>query len=425
MSKIIDDCYKKAVEVINGHIKKCGLTASAEIYEPWIYTRDVMMSSLGNLLIEDAMIREAVKKSILTLSGAQSETGMIPTCVILKKNGLEPHYVDSDSNLWYVLACYWYYKTTGDRTFLKGQIDAIQKSIFWLRCQDVDNCGLLETREASNWMDAFPQQHNVLSDNVLWFMALQAAEELMTECGRTARGYKEIYSSIKEKINLLFWLNEEESESRGQEERIKRLFRDVYRKLWTYRRNLNTIAGRPYYIPFASYLDGGDYFESMGNFLVILSGITDGETSLGENKADLILNYVRDVGINKPYPVKSIHPPLRKGDRWWKPYMNRGLAFRDKANIPYQYLNSAVWPFLAGFYIAALVRCNRFEDAETELLNFAKANKLGYTKEWGFNEFLHGQTGNPMGSDDQLWSASLYIYAYNVFKNKKVIFIIK
>jgi len=417
MDKLTTTCYQKAVEVVKGHCHNYGMTASGDIYEPSIYTRDIMMSSLGNLLIRDKEVTNAVRASIELLSKSQSETGMIPTCIIIKRSGNEVHYVDSDPNLWHSLACYWYYKTTLDKNFLEEQIDTIEKSIFWLRCQDVDSCGLLETREGSNWMDAFPQQHNVLSDNVLWYMTLKAVSDMEKSLGKDASIYEKLIDGLKDKINFFLWINQDES----REKEISRLFKDIYRKKWTYQINLINIAGRPYYIPFSSFLDGADYFESLGNFLAILSGMTDGEKSFGENRSDLILNYVKDVGIDKPYPVKAMFPPLRPGDKWWKPYMKRGLAFREKANIPHQYHNGAIWPFIGGFYVAALVRCKRLKEAEQVLLELAKSNQLGCKNEWGFNEFLHGETARPMGSDNQLWSASMFIYAYNMLTDKHVI----
>jgi hypothetical protein len=39
-----------------------------------------------------------------------------------------------------------------------------------------------------------------------------------------------------------------------------------------------------------------------------------------------------------------------------------------------------------------------------------------------FNEWLHGQTGEPMGEPYQGWSAGTYIYAYECLKRKKVCF---
>ena len=63
--------------------------------------------------------------------------------------------------------------------------------------------------------------------------------------------------------------------------------------------------------------------------------------------------------------------------------------------------DGGVWPFMGGFYVAALAKYGRMVEVEEKLERLAEADKLGYTKEWGVNEFLHRGTGRPKGSDMQ------------------------
>ena len=42
----------------------------------------------------------------------------------------------------------------------------------------------------------------------------------------------------------------------------------------------------------------------------------------------------------------------------------------------------------------------------------------------GFNEWLHGKTGKPMGEPYQAWSAGTYLYAYECVKQKKLIYFV-
>jgi len=421
--KLTEICYEKAVEVIKGHTHEYGMTASGEIYDPAIYTRDVMISSIGSLLVDDEKITEAVRHSIETLSGHQSDTGMIPTAVLIKNSESknpehEVHYVDSDGNILHTLCCYWYFIKTNDKDFLKEQIKTIEKSIFWLRCQDVDNCGLLETREASNWMDAFPQQHNVLYDNVLWYMALKALIKMTDVLDMDNTVYQKILSGLKRKINMIFWISQENS----RQDEINLEFKDLWRKYWTYKINMENIAGRPYYIPFSSFMGGASYFDSLGNCLAILADIASDDDGNGR-KEDLILNYIRDVGVDSPYPLKAIHPVIPEKSELWRQYMGRGLDSRDKSNIPDQYHNGAVWPFIGGVYVTALMKANRKEAASSALEQLAGSNYPGYKRKWGFNEFLHGKTGNPMGSDCQLWNAAMYVLAWHAVNDNENTFL--
>ena len=77
-----------------------------------------------------------------------------------------------------------------------------------------------------------------------------------------------------------------------------------------------------------------------------------------------------------------VHP----GDPDWRDYYG-------SLNTPHRYHNGGVWPFLGGFYVAALVKAGRQEAAVAALRNLAQLNECGQ-----FNEWHHGETGAPMGA---------------------------
>jgi hypothetical protein len=53
------------------------------------------------------------------------------------------------------------------------------------------------------------------------------------------------------------------------------------------------------------------------------------------------------------------------------------------------------------------------ELAERKLLALTELVKPWHENaaEWGFNEWIHAQTGKPSGRDWQTWSAAMYLYA--------------
>ena len=61
--------------------------------------------------------------------------------------------------------------------------------------------------------------------------------------------------------------------------------------------------------------------------------------------------------------------------------------------------------------MATLVHTGRLEEARRQLHQLARANQQGLEEEWEFNEWLHGQTGLPMGYPLQAWSAGMYLFA--------------
>ncbi|MBX2997750.1 MAG: hypothetical protein KF893_04510 [Caldilineaceae bacterium] len=113
----------------------------------------------------------------------------------------------------------------------------------------------------------------------------------------------------------------------------------------------------------------------------------------------------------EPYPTKAIYPPIYPGEPGWRDYYrSRNL------NLPHQYHNGGIWPMIGGFHVAALVRHGWMREAERQLHSLAEANHDGIDGEWEFNEWLHGDSGHPMGFGKQAWSAAMYVYAYNAVK---------
>jgi glycogen debranching enzyme len=126
------------------------------------------------------------------------------------------------------------------------------------------------------------------------------------------------------------------------------------------------------------------------------------------------MNYIKREKINKPFPCKTIWPPIKPGDKEWKTYFSQ-----CDAREPYNYLNAGIWPYIGAFYVVALVKMKQYKQAELELQSLAKAN-LQQLRGHEFNEWLDGKTGKPEGEPYQAWSAGAYIYAYECVRAKKV-----
>jgi hypothetical protein len=80
-------------------------------------------------------------------------------------------------------------------------------------------------------------------------------------------------------------------------------------------------------------------------------------------------------------------------------------------NLPHQYHNGGIWPLIGGFHVAALVQRGWQAEAAHLLLGLAEENRQGLDTPWEFNEWMHGQSGHPMGYPEQAWSASGFLYA--------------
>ncbi len=104
--------------------------------------------------------------------------------------------------------------------------------------------------------------------------------------------------------------------------------------------------------------------------------------------------------------MRALDQPVRPGDADWRDY----LLLRD-LNKPDQYHNGGIWPFIGGFYVAALVAAGRHAEAAAQLARLAALNREGIRAPWEFTEWAHGRSGRPMGFAHQSWSAAMYIYA--------------
>ena len=118
---------------------------------------------------------------------------------------------------------------------------------------------------------------------------------------------------------------------------------------------------------------------------------------------------------DEPWPVRALYPAINPGERDWRDYYRvRNL------NLPHHYHNGGAWPFIGGFYVAALVKAGHLDEAQQQLVRLAEMNYRGRTREWGFNEWFHGLSGEPMGYDGQSWSAALYIFAHECVERGQV-----
>jgi hypothetical protein len=73
-----------------------------------------------------------------------------------------------------------------------------------------------------------------------------------------------------------------------------------------------------------------------------------------------------------------------------------------------------VWPFVCGFYIAALVAAGEQRLAESKLHALTALVRISRKQPpgtFGFNEWFRAQEGSAAGEDWQTWSASMYLYA--------------
>lgn len=409
---VIDEAYDRAMEIVRACIVPGGFRASAlAAGYPQIWSRDSVVIFLGAAATGDPDLLYSGRAALETMSAHQSRLGLIQLNVNPDTGYISTENAGAvDSNLWYILGHYLYFHLSGDREFLAHHWSTLDRALLWLDYQDMNECGLLEVPEAGDWMDLLAVRYNVLYDNVLYYAALLAHEELSRELDHPASVHCPHVDAagVHERINALMWVDRCWVAEHFAEhlEKLKAMRLEWFMLY----HNMGTISSRPFYLPWVAFREYGDWCDSLANLLAILTGVADG------HRTEHILRYMKQVGMAEPYPTKAIYPPIYPGEPAWRDYYrSRNL------NLPHQYHNGGIWPMIGGFHVAALVRHGWQAEAERLLLLLAEANRDGIDGPWEFNEWLHGDSGHPMGFGKQAWSAAMYIYAYHAVRSGRLL----
>lgn len=345
---------------------------------PEPYTRDLMISALGILASGNERLIKSLRRVLLTLSKNQGRLGQIP--------GLVHDASDlgaSDTTPLFLIGLALYRKATGESDFLE---ETAQKSRTWLEYQSSDDMVMVEQQPTSDWRDE------------QWVLGFGLYVNSLVYIYLRLFGLDEQASLLRQLMNRF--------EIRGG------------------RRHSHVHAGfvtphRPYYALWTYKVLGSERFDLLGNSLAILSGIA------ARSRAEALVSWIEsesgalrergELALDLP---PCLFPYIRREDPDWQQRY-------EKYNLPGEYHNGGVWPFICGFYVAALVAAGRFRLAERKLAaltELVQPAREAHTQ-FGFNEWFRAQDGLPMGQDWQTWTAAMYLYAAVSVEQKRTPFL--
>lgn len=339
-----------------------------------------MIALLGARFCPDEEIQTALRASVNLLRSKQAPTGEIPNnvdCATLRPN----FRAYADGGLWWIVGS----------SLLAPDPEGIASVVRWYTCQDVDRSGLLSMQESADWQDLFCTRGKGLYLNCLYVLALRAA------------GADTVADLVAETINRYFWY-------RGDGDMLRHISHTFSTESQQQRDSLGRrrwlpvkryLATEQFYLPYLGFRAAGEWFDSLGNLLAILAGVAS------EAQTEIILDFMERHGMAQA-PVQSLTPAVEPGDADWRDYY--GML-----NLPHCYHNGGVWPFIGGFYVAALVKAGRLRQASEALDKLAALNRAGE-----FNEWHHGKTFEPMGVKAQAWSAGMYLFARECVSRSEV-----
>jgi hypothetical protein len=371
----VEAAKKGALEVLvhNANGPFLGLPRTAGWGYPEPYTRDLMFSILGIAVSGNRELIESIRNVLQTLAKNQTEHGHISSLVHDKDDRGA-----SDTTPLFLLGVGIFRKLTGENDFLDK---AVAKSLTWMEYQSPADRYMVAQQPTSDWRDEQWVLGYGLYVNTLVYSYLR----LLGHEDRASGLRKEMKQSTIEGGFIPHHVCE------GLRVKSKPYF-----AFWSY---------KVYF---------SDRFDLLGNSLAILSGLASAE------EADAMITWIEEecslmktngsLVLNIP---PNFFPFTLPGDPDWHPRY-------ENFNMPGNYHNGGIWPFICGVYVAALVAAKRYALAEQKLVELTKLVKLSSDPnlEFGFNEWIKAQTGYVMGVDWQTWSAALYLYAAKCVEEK-------
>ncbi|MFZ2282759.1 MAG: glycoside hydrolase 100 family protein [Lutibacter sp.] len=366
--KEIQQAKKAALEVLihNADGPVDGLPRTAGWGYPEPYTRDLMFSIFGIAVSDNQYLMESIRNVLETLAKNQTEHGHITSLVNDKENRGA-----SDTTPLFLLGVGIFRKVTGEQNFL---LEAVQKSLTWMECQSPLDLYLVAQQPTSDWRDE------------QWVL-----------------GYGLFVNTVV--YSYLRLLN--------QHERADKMFTAMRNFTYSENSGSNTLGEgfrlrqKPYFAFWSYKIYSSERFDLLGNSIAILSGLAS------TSEAEKMILWVEEMcdSMKKSGELTCNLPPnffpfIQPEDPDWIPRY-------EVYNRPGEYHNGGIWPFICGFYVAALVAANKQKLAVEKLVELTKIVKLSNTNslDFGFNEWIKAQGGKPKGQDWQTWSAALYLYA--------------
>ncbi|MDA4116783.1 MAG: hypothetical protein OK455_00365 [Thaumarchaeota archaeon] len=403
MSISTESTYQRAIEVLRRNATQRGLKASHAYYNQ-VWARDAFISFLGANMVQDDSLIQSAKTTIDVFARTRAPLGQIANFYDLSTDLPEFGFSGStDSSCWYIVGLTSLYQATGDKSLLRLPLDAAVDAYRFVRYQDANNSWLVDSPQGADWMDAAIQRTGkTLYNNVLFLAATKCLFSLLSISGRASdREHLLDYDALKERFTDVFLPGIDS---------IDRISK-YWPRLATHHREQKIVdMSKKYFLQCISFARIDSHFDTLSNLLCILSHVADSETSAS------IIDTIRARQLPRPFPVRVLDPPYKKGDAGYDEDLDAMLPIQHRSG-QYDYHNGGVWPFVGGFYVCALKALGK--DASEELQALAGANEVFTNGETvGFNEWLDGKKGEARGQYGQSWSAGMYIAAYLSLQGK-------
>lgn len=326
-----------------------------------VFARDAVMAGIAGILVDDDTIAAGLARTLEHLRDLQGSEGQIASNY--ETRGGSPPRVSFGSLVPRIDAPLWYLVGIGIAARAKaldpGPFRASVGSVVRLMdALEFNGRHLIYVPVGGDWADEYVYEGYVLHDQVLRAWALRLVAETYGEpAWRVKAGH------IDQAIVEGFW----------------------------------TTAAMERGYPLAAYSPTRTHsmFDLATSSLLALSGVAPPVGAAA-------LRWIADRYLDRAQLPPAFHPVIDEGHPEWDALQRYHLhGFRNR---PHEYHNGGIWPIWLGWLALALARHGRLTDLDR--LRTTLASRLATPGRYGFEEFLHGLTGEPGGTAGMAYSAT-------------------
>ncbi len=390
------EAYQQALALLRRCQTTSGFIASPVAIDNYarVWARDGIITGLAALVSGDSLLIEGMERTLYTLKTHQGPHGEIPSNVSL--DGQQVSYGRLvgrvDAPLWYIIGTSAYLSMTKQlwRRYLHQQ--EVERAMFLLECWEYNNRGLLYTPISGNWADEYILEGYILSDQLLYLLALQLGGEVFSK-----KAWLEKAHRLHKQLALNYWPD------------MAHLANPQVYHTHAYRQQAE--QGEPqHWLAAFSPTGYTNYFDALAHGLALLTGLGNEQQ---REQAERYTQGLEQQTASAMLP--AFWPVIQTGDAHWAALQANHL-FGTMKNQPYHYHNGGLWSMVTGFYILGLMHYNMKERAQHVLNALNRANAQGREEQegnqWEFAEYHHGQTHEPLGTPYLAWSAAATVLGH-------------
>lgn len=300
--ELVREGYRRALDTLHKNVTPCGFSAASlqdndvtgtDVNYRAVWARDGAITVIQSLFVNDPVIRQAQRATLVTLLERVSRVGQIPSNVQI--DTLKPDYsgvgriASIDSGLWVIIAVYNYVQFTGDTALLQEFAPTLSKAMDWLAAHDSNADGLLEIPEAGDWTDLFGHSYNVLYDETLWYRANVCFGRMLEVLGERPRAaeYLRQGQRIQGEILDSFWPRTRLEPTTTAPSFTERQF---------------SLGDARYLLAQISPFGFSWRCDVWGNILAFLFNLLD------VDRARTAFEFMWGAGVSEPFPTRNLYP---------------------------------------------------------------------------------------------------------------------